>query len=330
MAGVRVLGRDEVRAALDMPSLIDAMGRAFTAYTERRAELPSVIHLDVPERHGEVHVKAGYLHGGPHFAVKVAGGFPDNATLGLPTADGMIVVFDAETGTPVAILLDGGYLTDARTGAAGGLAARYLAPEAIPRVAVIGTGIQARFQVEALAHVRRFEEVRIWGRDRGRAELCVADVRALPTLPSPCEVRAVPSVQEAVDDAVVVITATAARAPLVRAEWLSPGAHVTAVGSDGPDKQELDIDVLARADLVVADSLAQCIRIGEIHHAVASGVLREEDVVELGDITAGRHPGRTPGDGVTICDLTGVGVQDVAAATLVMERAADRGRLIQL
>jgi ornithine cyclodeaminase len=330
MARVRVLGRDEVRGALDMPSLIDAMARAFTAYSERRAELPSVIHLDVPERHGEVHVKAGYLHGGAHFAVKVASGFPDNEALGMPIADGMVVVFQAETGAPVAILLDGGHLTDARTGAAGGLAARHLAPEPTRRVAVIGTGTQARFQVEALAHVRPFEEVRIWGRNADRADRCVADVRATPVLPSGCEVRAVASVREAVDGADVVITVTASRAPLVEAEWLGPSSHVTAVGSDGPDKQELDVDVLARAALVVADSVAQCVRIGEIHHSVAAGVLREEDVVELGAITAGRHPGRTRPDGVTVCDLTGVGVQDVAAATLVMKRVGARGWLIEL
>ena len=152
----------------------------------------------------------------------------------------------------------------------------------------------------------------------------------MSALPSGSEVRAVPSVREALDGADVVITATASRAPLVKAEWLAPGAHITAVGSDGPDKQELDTEVLARADLVVADSLAQCVRIGEIHHAVAAGMLREEDVVELGVITAGRHPGRAERDGLTVCDLTGVGVQDVAAATLVMERAGDRGRWIEL
>ena len=152
----------------------------------------------------------------------------------------------------------------------------------------------------------------------------------MPILPSGCEVRTVASVREAVDGADVVITVTASRAPLVEAEWLGPSSHVTAVGSDGPDKQELDVDVLARAGLVVADSVAQCARIGEVHHAVAARVLREEDVVELGAITAGRHAGRTGSDGLTVCDLTGVGVQDVAAAALVMERAGDRGRLIEL
>ena len=135
MAEVPVLGKAAVRAALDMPSLIDAVERALTAYSAGRAELPSVIHLDVPEREGEIHVKAGYVHGGRYFAVKVATGFPGNAARGVSSSDGMVMVFDAATGAPAAILLDGGYITDARTGAAGAAAARHLARSA-PR----GTG----------------------------------------------------------------------------------------------------------------------------------------------------------------------------------------------
>ena len=320
MAEVPVLGREEVRAALDMPSLIDAVERAFTAYSAGGAELPSVIHLDVPERAGEIHVKAGYLHEGPYFAVKVASGFPGNDAMGLPTSDGMVMVFDARTGSPAAVLLDGGHLTDARTGAAGAVAARHLARATPHTVAVLGTGIQARQQVQALVHVRRFEEVRIWGRDSARAEACAEDVRRADGLPKGCAVLVVRSVQDAVEGADVVVTATASRGPLVREEWLSPGVHVTAVGSDGPDKQELDPGVLARADVLVADSVDQCVRIGELHHAVAAGAAREEDVVELGTVTGGGHPGRSNEDQITVCDLTGVGVQDVAAATLVMER----------
>jgi ornithine cyclodeaminase/alanine dehydrogenase-like protein (mu-crystallin family) len=320
MREVAVIERDAVRAALDMRSLIDAVSSAFTAYTEGRAEMPSVIHLDVPEREGEIHVKAGYLHGGPYFAVKVATGFPGNEAMHLPSSDGLVVVFEAATGAPAALLLDGGHITDARTGAAGGVAAGHLAPMKPSVVAVIGTGIQARFQVEALAHVRSFDEVRIWGRNGDRAERCVSDVQTLSVLRSGCTVRASPSVEEAVDGADVVVTVTASREPLIRADWLSSGVHVTAVGSDGPDKQELEVDVLARADIVVADSVAQCVRFGEIHHAVDAGALDESDVVELGAVTAGRDPGRVADDQITVCDLTGLGVQDVAAATLVMER----------
>ncbi len=140
------------------------------------------------------------------------------------------------------------------------------------------------------------------------------------------------TVEAAVREADVVITVTPSREPLVRADWLAEGTHITAVGSDGPDKQELHVEVLARADRVVADRLSQCLRLGEIHHAVAAGVLREEDVAgELGDLVIGRIPGRTSPEQITVADLTGVGVQDAAIAAWALERAAalDLGRSLE-
>jgi ornithine cyclodeaminase len=139
-------------------------------------------------------------------------------------------------------------------------------------------------------------------------------------------VTAVREVREAVEGADIVVTVTSSREPLVRADWLAPGTHITAVGSDGPNKQELHTDVLKRADLIVADSRTQCLRLGEIHHAVADGAIQEERIgCELGEITAGRKPGRRSDSEITVCDLTGVGVQDVAAAALVLARARDAG-----
>jgi ornithine cyclodeaminase/alanine dehydrogenase-like protein (mu-crystallin family) len=327
---VRILRRDDVAAALDMGACIDAMEGAFTAYSAGRAELPAVIQLDVPERGGEIHVKAGYLHGGSVYAVKIVSGFPGNSVRGLPANDGMVLVFDAETGAPAALLLDGGLITDVRTGAAGGVAARHLAPTRPGAVAMIGSGGQARFQIDALSRVRSFERVRVWGRDPGHARAAAEDIAALPSLPRDCDVSAVASVREAVEDAGVVVTATASREPLLRAEWLAPGAHVTALGSDQADKQELDPGVLSAADLVVVDSVAQCLRIGELHHAVEAGAVDPETVVELGSITGGAAPGRSRDDQRTVCDLTGVGAQDVAAAALVLETADDAGERVRL
>lgn len=317
MTEVLLLREPDVRAALDMPSLIDAMARAFDAYSSGRAELPAVIHLDVPEARGEIHVKAGYLHGAPRYAVKVASGFYAAEP---PSLDGLVLVFDASTGALVALLLDGGYLTDARTGAAGGLAARHLAPERVGTVAVLGTGAQARQQLDALACERPFDRVRVWGRNPDHARSCVADLRGRGLPASAIDASATP--EEAVRDADVVITCTASTAPLVRGAWLRPGVHVTAVGSDGPAKQELDPSVLRRADLIVVDSRDQCARLGELHHAVEAGVLTPDAVSELGDVVAGRASGRTAERQITVCDLTGVGVQDVAAAALVLDRAA--------
>ncbi len=328
-SSVRILREDDVRAALDMASCIEAVERAFAAYSTGGAELPSVIHLDVPEAGGQVHVKAGHLHGARYYAVKAASGFYG---LEPPAIDGMVVVFDARDGSPAAFLLDHGYLTDVRTGAAGGVAARHLAPERVDTVAVIGTGLQARYQLDALAVVRPgFAHVRVWGRSREHATRCVEDLLARPGLPEGCRFGVAASVQEAVEGADVVITCTASEEPLVRAEWLKPGAHVTALGSDGPAKQELDVAILGGADLLVVDSRDQCAAIGELHHALdAEVVLTPDDATELGEICAGLRPGRTGAHQLTVCDLTGVGVQDVAAANVVMERAEGAGEVIRV
>lgn len=328
-ASVRILREGDVRAALDMASCIDAVDRAFAAYSTGRAELPSVIHLDVPEAKGEIHVKAGHLHGARYYAVKAASGFSGTDPAAI---DGMIVVFDARDGSPAAFLLDHGYVTDLRTGAAGGVAARYLAPERVETVAVIGTGLQARYQLDALAIERPgFASVRVWGRSREHATHCVDDLLARPGLPQGCRFGVAETVAAAVEGADVVITCTASRAPLVRAEWLMPGALVTALGSDGAGKQELDVDVFARADVVVVDSRDQCARIGELQHALDAELVRSpDDVLELGEICAGTEPGRTAAEQTIVCDLTGVGVQDVAAANAVMDRAGDAGEVIEL
>jgi ornithine cyclodeaminase len=313
---VLVFDRADVIAALDMPSLIEAMGQAFDDYSSGRAELPTVIHLDVPEAGGEIHIKAGHLHGAPRYAVKVSSGFSATEP---PSYDGLVAVFDARTGAPAALLFDHGYLTDARTGAAGGLAASLLAPETVRSVGVLGTGLQARYQLDALAVVRPFERVRVWGRNADHARACVDDLRSR-RLPAG-DVETVPTAEEAVVGTDVLITCTASTEPLVRAEWLRPGMHVTALGSDGPAKRELEPGVLGRADLVVVDSREQCIRLGELHHAADAGAFEPGDAVEIGDIVGGRHPGRSSEDQLTVCDLTGVGVQDVAAAALVLDRA---------
>jgi ornithine cyclodeaminase len=233
----------------------------------------------------------------------------------------MVVVFDTKTGAPAGFLFDNGFITDLRTGAAGAVAAKHLARKNVGTVAIIGTGGQARRQLEMLSLVRKFSEVRVWGRDATKARACIDDLGKTAG-----HVGLSESAQQAVEGADVVITVTSSREPLIRAEWLKPGVTIIAVGSDGPDKQELDIGVLARADKIVADSLPQCLRLGEIHHGVEAGVITKEKVIELGEITAGLKPGRVSEDEIIVCDLTGVGVQDVAAATVIMERAKAAGR----
>ena len=212
------------------------------------------------------------------------------------------------------------------------MAAKYLAPEQVWNVAVIGTGDQARYQLDALAHrpagVHARERVGPAPGSRGRARRGAC--RTGPGLPEGCAYEVARSVDDAVHDADVVITCTGSQSALVRGEWLKLGAHVTAVGSDAPDKQELDPSLPARADLLVVDSRRQASEIGELHHALAAGLIDERKAVELGEICARTHPGRTSASQLTVCDLTGVGVQDVAAANVVMANVGDRGEIVTL
>lgn len=316
------LSESEIRGAVTLAEAIPAVEESFVAYTRKTASVPGVIHLDVPERQGEVHVKGAYLFGAQEFVIKVASGFYQNRTRNLPPGSGLMMVFSAETGFPLALLVDNAYLTDLRTAAAGAVAAKHMAREDVEQVAVLGAGVQGRLQIEALACVRKFDRVRIYDHHTTNVVRYVADMRNRVD----AEVIAASTVEEALRGSRIVVTCTPSRQPLVKANWVEPGTHVTAMGSDGPDKQELEARLLVRADRLVADSLAQCARFGEIHHALEAGLLLEEDVDgELGQVVCGDIPGRGNAEEITVCDLTGVGVQDAAIAGLVYRRARERG-----
>jgi len=292
---------------------------AFRADGEGRTTVPSVINLAIPGTNGEFHVKTAHVAGIPHVAVKVASGFYDNPARGLPTGTGLMILFEADTGMPAALLLDNGYLTDVRTGAAGALAAEYLARSPIETVGVIGSGVQARHQVRCLREVRRFRRLVAWSNDPAGLAAYLGEMKTELGI----DVAAALGVEPICREADIVITATPARQPLVSADWLRPGMHVTALGSDGPGKQELDPRCLVRADLVVTDRRAQCARLGELQHAIAQGLMGEQGVhADLGEIVAGRKPGRTSAAQITVADLTGVGFQDTAIASLVFRRLA--------
>ncbi len=319
---VLLLSERQVRDLIGPAEALPAVRDAFIRLARGEALLPGVIHLDMPKSGAEVHVKGAHLHGSRFFTIKVASGSYANPDRGLPVGSGIVLVFDAVTGLPRAVLFDNGYLTDLRTGAAGALAADLLARRDIDRVGIIGVGTQARYQLAALLGVRKPERVIAFGRSEAKAAAFAVEMEKLHG------VRALPAqtVEQAVRGSDIVITVTPSREPLVRAEWVLPGTHITAVGADGPDKRELEVEVLQKADKVVADRLDQCVRFGEIHHAVEAGVLRPEDVyAELGEIAAGRKAGRTSDREITVADLTGVGVQDAAVAELVVDAATRRG-----
>src|SRR5262245_2508344 len=256
---MKVIDEAALRAAITPRVAVEAMREAFRADGEGRAHVPAVINLEIPKHHGEFHVKTAHVDGMPHVAVKVASGFYDNAAKGLPSGSGLMAVFDAETGLPVALLLDNGFLTDIRTGAAGAVAADVLAPKTIRTVGLLGSGLQARYQIECLRRVRTFREMIAWSPTRAHLDAYCGEMRR-----AGFDARAAASPREVCFEADVLITATPSREPLVRGDWLRPGQHVTALGSDSPGKQELDAACLTRADLLVVDRLTQCASFGEL------------------------------------------------------------------
>jgi ornithine cyclodeaminase len=277
--------------------------------------------FEIAAARGEVHVKGAHIQDAPVFALKVATGFYHNAARGLPSGAGLSLVFDAGTGFPVALLQDNGYLTDLRTAAAGALAARHLSPEPLGTVAVLGSGVQARLQLRCLALVRHWRQVRAWSPTRAHLEAYCREMADELNVPF----SASASAEEAVRDADLVITVTPSRRPLIQAAWLAPHATVIAVGADGPEKQELAAECLARAEKVVADRLSQCLELGEIHHAVRLGLLDPVRVYgELGEVVTGTKPGRE-GSELIVCDLTGVGAQDAAIAEAAWNALAGAG-----
>ena len=306
-----VIGEAELRESIKLdPDVIGCVADAFTALSAGKAIMPPILRLDIPERHGEVDIKTAYVEGFEGFCVKMSTGFFENAKVGLPSLGGMMTVLDAETGRVRAVLLDNSYLTDIRTAAAGAVAARHLAPKGPVRAGIVGTGLQARLQLQALSLVCDLAEVRVWGRDVSKAEALAADV--------PFDVQVTTDADDLAAASNVIVTTTPSMSPLFSADAVRPGTHVTAMGSDAPGKNELAPLLFDKADLVVCDSPEQCGDCGELRSARKAGF--DGVVVELGHVTAGAHPGRTDDDQITICDLTGCGVQDTAISDLAVKR----------
>lgn len=310
---MKVVDEAWLRKSVAETEALQAVELAFASLAQGRVIQPPPLGMDLKGVRGEVHVKGAYLEGESIFAIKVASGFYGNPDIGLPTGSGLVIVFDAETGFPLALLQDNGYLTEIRTGGAGALAAKLLAPEGRLRVAVIGAGSQARYQLRAMSRVRLFEGVRVWSPVQAEMEAYSREMS--PVLGVPVEDSASP--REAVEGADLVVTVTPSRKPLLEEDWLAAGVTVVAVGSDGPEKQELSVEILGGAGKVVVDSREQCLRLGETHHAVVAGVMAPEGIhAELGEILLGRRSGRE-GKETIVVDLTGVGAQDAALAGVV-------------
>jgi ectoine utilization protein EutC len=323
-----ILTESDLRECVQLDlGVIDAIEEAFSRLAQGGVVMPPIMRVDVEDHNGELDVKSAYVPGLDSFAVKMSSGFFDNHKLGLPSLSGLMILFSARTGRPEAVLLDNGYLTDVRTGAAGAVAARHLAPQTVTTAGVIGAGTQARYQMVALQQIRPFQRLLIYSQTAASVEKYIAEMGE----PLGVEIIAADSPEQVVRESEVVVTTTPSRQPLIQAGWLHPGLHITAMGSDAEVKQELAADALLRADLLVCDRKSQAFRLGELHHALKAGLLSEDSpVVELGEITAELVNGRTDDSQITICDLTGTGVQDTAVALLAYQRATQQDMGVEI
>jgi len=319
---VTILTEAELRKLVTVNhEAITAIEAAFTWLAEGRVSMPPIMHISIPENNGDVDIKAAYVQGLERFAVKMGAGFFDNHQLGLPNSPAMMVVLSAQTGFAEAVLLDNAYLTDVRTGAAGAVAAKHLAPSIVHTAGVIGTGAQGRYQMQALKQVRDYQRLIAFDLNKDSLKRYVHEMAPVLGV----EVVAANGPQQVVEKSQVVVTSTPSKSPYVKPEWLHPGMHLTCMGADLPDKGELFPAALDRIDLLVCDRKTQCFEMGELHNGIEAGVIDTDSTIfELGEVTSGKVPGRQTENQITFCDLTGTGVQDTAIAILALRKADEK------
>jgi ornithine cyclodeaminase len=301
--------RADLARVLKPLEVIHAVEEGFVAYSRGQVVVPPVGHLEFKNPPGDCHIKYGYIRGDDTFTVKLATGFYENPSRGLSSSNGAVLVWSSRTGELLTILQDEGLLTDLRTAAAGAVAAKYLAPRTIDCIGIIGTGIQAKLQLEYLGYVSSCRRTILWGRSVERAR----SVRV-----HGFDITVVSSVAELASRSQLIVTTTPSAHWLLDADSVQPGTHVTAVGADSPGKQELDPRLFSRARICVVDSRAQCVAHGDTSHAIRAGFLQEKDLIELGDIIVDPKRGRQSQTDITIADLTGVAVQDIQIAKLTL------------
>jgi ornithine cyclodeaminase len=316
-----VISLAEIEKALGSLDPLPLIEEGFVAYSRGEVVVPPVGEMVFEDPPGDVHIKYGYIKGDDWYVVKIASGFYDNPKAGLPSGDGLMLLFSRRTGALDTVFLDRGHLTNVRTAAAGAVAARCLARRRVRTVGILGAGVQGRMQLEYLRKVREFEEAVVWGTGRDELETYRRDMEARGFA-----VRTTLDAEEVAASADLIVTCTPSTRPLLKAGWIRPGTHITAVGSDTPEKQELEAAVLAKADRVVVDSLSQSELRGEAFRAVGAGAIGRDSLVELGRVIAEEGLRRAAEDEITVADLTGVAVQDIQICKAVRAALDDKDR----
>lgn len=307
---MKIFTKEQIEKAIDIPHLIAEIEKGLILYSRKQVMTahPSFLRFEMPR--GDVHIKSGAIVDDEFYVVKVASGFYDNPKIALPSSNGLILLFSQKTGELRAILLDEGRLTDLRTGLAGAIAAKHLANHPVTKIGIIGTGTQAREQLFNLQFVMPCRDVLVWGRNFAKAASFIND----PSL-SAFKISLAKEIEEITQSCNLIVTATASTNPLIFGDQLKPGTHITAVGADAVGKQELDASVFEKADLIVVDSLSQCLQYGDLSHVQH---IEHKSVIELGaflDNQQVRHE-----SWITVADLTGIAIEDLQIAKAVFSR----------
>lgn len=319
---LRLLSATDIIASLPMAQAIAGMKYAFAQLSSGRADVPLRSHLDIAGN-GATLVMPAYLADSNDLAIKVVSVFPHNPQLGYPTIHALVLALDPATGNPLA-LLEGGSLTAIRTGAVSGAATDLLACPDARIAAIIGSGVQARTQLEAVCTVRPIETVRVFSLDRNQAQQFAADLAGKG--PIPTLISVLDDANSAIKDADIICTATTSSTPVFDGEQVKPGAHINGVGSFTPEMQEIDTRAVQRALVVVDSRKAALAEAGDLIIPIESGVIRRDHIVaELGELVLGLHPGRTDAAQITFFKSVGVAVQDAAAASIAIGNALGNG-----
>lgn len=311
---MKLVNKQQIVDHLDVSLALQRLEEGFVAFSKGQVQVPPVQAFTFNEANGDCCIKAAYIQGSETFTVKVSTGFYDNPGKGLESNDGLMLVLSAITGRPLALLQDQGWLTGIRTALAGRIAARLLAPSKVRAIGILGTGTQARLQLEQLGAVTSCRQVIVWG--RGAAQL---DSYGAFATDLGYSVQLTQEARVVAEQANLIVCTTPSRAPLLMSEWVQPGTHITAVGADTPGKQELDPALVARASHLIVDSVAQCSQYGEVSHALKAGLIEASQLVELGALLAEGRQGRQSEQAITLADLTGVAVQDAQIAQCALD-----------
>jgi len=307
-----ILNSSEIKKCIHLnEQLIPVIEDAFKSLALGKTTMPPILRLDIEKYHGESDVKAAYIEGLDSYAIKVASGFFNNPKLGLPSSNGLMILLDSQTGVLKSVLLDKGYLTDVRTAIAGAIAAKHLSNKEASNAGIIGAGIQAKMQLEALLLVRKIKSANLWSRDSEKTKIFAENLKKTINI----NINLCETPHEVVNLSEIVITTTPSKSPIIKSEWLKKGLHITAMGSDAEQKNELDPQIIKDCDLYIPDNQSQTSILGELHHAIKNGIISSEiEFNDLGQIILDPSLGRKNINDITIADLTGTGVQDTAIA----------------